>query len=85
MPRFREALWVTLMVAVLSALVCHRDRRRLPPSASIRHATARLRKAFLTVNNLPMVNPEIVTGISLMLLFVVHLSGQPALLRTGLY
>lgn len=31
---------------------------------------SRLRRVFMAVNNIPMVNPEIVTGISLMLLFV---------------
>lgn len=30
----------------------------------------KLRKVFLAVNNIPMVNPEIVTGISMMLVFV---------------
>ena len=30
----------------------------------------RLRKVFMAVNNIPMVNPEIVTGISMMLMFV---------------
>ena len=64
----REALWVTLKVAVLSALFA--TVIGVLAAVGIHRLNRRLRKVFLTVNNLPMVNPEIVTGISLMLLFI---------------
>ena len=54
-----KSLWVTLSVALIASV-----------AATIIGTAHRLRKAFLAVNNIPMVNPEIVTGISLMLLFV---------------
>ena len=64
----REALGVTLQVAILSALFA--TVIGVLAAVGIHALNKKLRKVFLTVNNLPMVNPEIVTGISLMLLFV---------------
>lgn len=63
-----EALRVTLTVAVISAIVA--TLIGLLAALGIHAMNRRLRKVFLAVNNIPMVNPEIVTGISLMLLFV---------------
>ena len=76
----REALWVTLKVAVLSALLA--TLIGVLAAVGIHRLNRNLRRVFLTVNNLPMVNPEIVTGISLMLLFV-FIYQATGLLRTG--
>ncbi len=75
-----EALWTTLKVAVLAALFA--TIIGVLAAVGIHSLNKKLRKVFLTVNNLPMVNPEIVTGISLMLLFVAVYSAT-GLLRTG--
>ena len=63
-----SALGVTLSVAVIATVVS----TVIGTLAAIgfRSVNARLRSVLLAVNNFPMVNPEIVTGISLMLLFV---------------
>lgn len=63
-----EALWTTLMLAFLSALIATvlgtvaafamNRMKRLP------------RTILMTVTNIPMLNADIVTGISLMLLFI---------------
>ncbi len=63
-----EALWTTLTLALLSALIATilgtvaafamNQMKRLP------------RTILMTVTNIPMLNADIVTGISLMLLFV---------------
>lgn len=63
-----EALWTTLLLAVLSALIATilgtiasfamNRMKRLP------------RTILMTVTNIPMLNADIVTGISLMLLFI---------------
>ncbi len=63
-----EALWTTLLLAFLSALIATvlgtlaafamNRMKRLP------------RTVLMTVTNIPMLNADIVTGISLMLLFV---------------
>ncbi len=76
----REALGVTLQVAILSALFA--TVIGVLAAVGIHTLNKKLRKVFLTVNNLPMVNPEIVTGISLMLLFV-FIYQTTGLLRTG--
>ena len=63
-----NALWVTLSVAIIATVVS----TIIGTLAAIgfRSLNKRLRTVLLAVNNLPMINPEIVTGISLMLLFV---------------
>lgn len=63
-----EALWTTLLLAFLSALIATilgtmasfalNQMKRLP------------RTILMTVTNIPMLNADIVTGISLMLLFI---------------
>lgn len=63
-----QAVWDTLLIALLASV-----------SASVLGTMAALgiynlrrkwRKAVMNVSNLPIINPEIVTGVSLMLLFV---------------
>ena len=51
-----DALWTTLLLAFLSALIA--TMKKLP------------RMILMTVTNIPMLNADIVTGISLMLLFI---------------
>ncbi len=62
------ALGVTLSVAVIATVVS--TVIGTLAAIGIRSVNRRLGKVLLAVNNFPMVNPEIVTGISLMLLFV---------------
>ncbi len=63
-----SALGVTLSIAAIATVVS--TIIGTAAAVGIRSTNARLRKVLLAVNNLPMVNPEIVTGIALMLLFV---------------
>ncbi len=63
-----SALWVTLTVAVIATVVS--TVIGTVAAIGIRSVNGRLRRVLLAFNNLPMINPEIVTGISLMLLFV---------------
>ena len=65
-----HALWVSVEVAVLSAIIA----TVLGTAASLGIASMS-RKSRLLVTNItyiPVVNPEIITGISLMLLFVAY-------------
>ena len=63
-----QALGVTLSVAIIATLVS----TLIGTLAAIgfRSVNAKLRRVLMAMNNFPMVNPEIVTGIALMLLFV---------------
>ncbi len=63
-----SALWVTLSIAVIATVVS--TVIGTVAAIGIRSVNGKLRRVLLAVNNLPMVNPEIVTGIALMLLFV---------------
>lgn len=63
-----DALKITLEIALLSAIIA--TVIGVLSAIGIFAMNGKLRKMFLAVNNIPMVNPEIVTGISLMLLFV---------------
>lgn len=63
-----NALGVTLSIAVIATIVS----TVIGTLAAIgfRSVNVKLRNMLMALNNLPMVNPEIVTGIALMLLFV---------------
>ena len=67
-PVIMEALYNTLMIAFLSALIA----TILGTAAAI--GISSMKKApktiFMGINNIPMLNSDIVTGISLMLMFV---------------
>ena len=63
-----EALWLTLQIAVLSAVIA--TIIGTLAAMGIYRMNGRLRNLMMGVNNIPMVNPEIVTGISMMLMFV---------------
>ena len=51
-----ESVYITLLVSLLATLIATVGRRR--------------REALMTVNNIPMMNADIVTGVSLCLFFV---------------
>ena len=63
-----NSLWVTLQVAFLAMIFA--TIIGTAAAVGIYGMNGKLRKAFMAVNNVPMVNPEIVTGISMMLMFV---------------
>ena len=63
------ALKNTLIVAVVSAIVA--TIIGTMAAIGIQYLSKRSRGLVMTFTNIPMVNPEIVTGISLMLLFVL--------------
>ncbi len=63
-----QSIWYTLLVAVIATVVS----TVVGTVAAIGLSKARplMRRAVLEVNNLPVLNPDIVTAISLMLLFL---------------
>ena len=63
-----ESLMVTLQIAVLAALIS--TVIGTMAAVGMFNMNGRLRRAMESLNNIPMVNPEIVTGISMMLMFV---------------
>lgn len=62
-----NALVLSLIIAVVSAFVS--TIIGTATAVGLQHANKKLKSVMLTLNNVPMVNPEIVTGISFMLLF----------------
>lgn len=76
-----SALWLTIWVALVSALAA--TLIGTAAAVGINGMNSRLRRVFMAVNNIPMVNPEIVTGISLMLLFVFLSRITGGLIGTG--
>lgn len=64
-----ECLVNSLLLAVISALVAT-ILGTLAAVGIYKMKSKHLAGAFMTVNNIPMMNPDIVTGVSLMLLFV---------------
>lgn len=63
-----QALYNTLLIALLSALIA--TVIGTVASISIQGMRRRSRAIFMGITNIPMLNAEIVTGISLMLLFI---------------
>jgi len=63
-----EALLNTLLVAVLSSIVA--TLLGTCAAIGIMNLKKRTRNIVLNLSNIPIINPEIVTGVSLMLLFV---------------
>ena len=72
-----ESLYTTLTLAVLSAVIA----TVIGTAAAVGlHAMKRRPKhVMLTLNNIPVVNPDIITGVSFMLLFVVIINTLSAL------
>ncbi len=68
-----DALWVTLAVSALAAVIS----TLLGTAAAIgfRNMRRRSRTVCLTINNIPLTNADIITGVSMMLLFMLALSG----------
>ena len=62
-----KALMVTLSVALISTVVS--TVIGTAAAVGFHGMNRRLRRVMMMINNIPMVNPEIVTGIALMLLF----------------
>ncbi len=63
-----DSLRITLEIAVLAAIIA--TVIGTLAAIGIHSMNGKLRNTFLAVNNIPMVNPEIVTGVSMMLMFV---------------
>lgn len=66
------ALWTSVEVAVLAAIFA--TVIGTAAAVGLKSMNKKLRSVMLTLNNIPMVNPDIVTGISMMLLFVAIFS-----------
>lgn len=75
-----EALWTSIEVAVIAAIVS--TVIGTAAAVGLKKMNKGLRSVMLTLNNIPMVNPDIVTGISMMLLFVA-VFGATGLFRPG--
>jgi spermidine/putrescine transport system permease protein len=69
--RVLAALQLTLVLAVLSALIA--TVIGTVSAIGLYNMKQRPRKALLALNNIPVVNPDIITGVSLMLVFVTFL------------
>lgn len=67
-----EALWTSIEVAVLAAIFS--TIIGTAAAVGLKHMNKGIRSVMLTLNNIPMVNPDIVTGIAMMLLFVAIFS-----------
>ena len=63
-----KSLWISLLVAFLSAVIA--TLIGTLASVGIHSMKGIKRRAYLAVNNIPVVNPDIVTAISMMILFV---------------
>lgn len=63
-----NALYTTLLIALLSALIA--TLVGVAASIGIHSMTKKFRTVFMGITNIPMLNADIVTGISLMLLFI---------------
>lgn len=67
-PQIMNALWNTLIIALLSALIS--TLLGLMAAISLNGMKSTKRTIILGILNIPMLNAEIVTGISLMLVFI---------------
>ena len=66
-PELMHALFITITIALLSTVIA--TIIGTITAIGLNGANKKLKKAMLAVNNIPMINPEIVTGVSLMLMF----------------
>lgn len=71
--RVLGSLYTTLLIAFLSALIA--TVIGTLSSIGLHNMRSRPRKLLLTVNNIPVVNPDIITGVTLMLIFVLIIGG----------
>lgn len=63
-----NALYTTLIIALLSALIA--TLIGTCAALGMQAMNSRMRTLFMGVTNIPMLNADIVTGVSLMLLFI---------------
>lgn len=67
------AIWNTLLIALVAAFISM--LLGTVAAIGIHNLTARKRGGMLFLNNIPMINPDIITGVSLFLLFIfLHIS-----------
>ena len=67
----QEAVWNTVIIAVVAALFS--TLFGTVAAVGISHMRGWRKKVVMNLTNFPMVNPEIVTGVSMMLLFVASI------------
>ncbi|MBQ3077364.1 MAG: ABC transporter permease [Clostridia bacterium] len=65
--RLMEALWTTLLLALLSAAIA--TVIGTVAALALHNMRGPFRSVLLSVTNIPMLNPDIVTGVSMLLLF----------------
>ena len=63
-----SALYTTLIIALLSALIA--TLIGTAAALGMQAMSARMRTLFMGITNIPMLNADIVTGVSMMLLFI---------------
>lgn len=68
-----NALWVTLAVSILAAIIS----TIIGTAAAIgfQNLNKRFRGVCMTINNIPLTNADIITGVSMMLLFMLAVNG----------
>lgn len=64
-----DALWTTLAVSILAAVIA--TVAGTAAAIGFHNMKRRMRGVCLTVNNIPMTNADVITGVSMMLLFVL--------------
>ena len=64
-----NALWVTLAVSALAAFLS--TIMGTAAAIGFRNLKRRSRNVFMTINNIPLTNADIITGVSMMLFFVL--------------
>ena len=68
-----SALWTTLLVSLLATVIA--PAAGTMAAVGLFHMKKRWRRPLMTVNSIPMTNADIVTGVSLCLLFVAFFAG----------
>ena len=68
-----SALWTTLLVSLLATVIA--TAAGTMAAVGLFHMKKRWRRPLMTVNSIPMTNADIVTGVSLCLLFVAFFGG----------
>ena len=68
-----SALWTTLLVSLLATVIA--TAAGTMAAVGLFHMKKRWRRPLMTVNSIPMTNADIVTGVSLCLLFVAFFAG----------
>ncbi|MCL2002951.1 MAG: ABC transporter permease [Oscillospiraceae bacterium] len=78
-----SALYLSLVIAVLSALIA--TVIGTAAAIGLYSMKQRPRKMLLSLNNIPVVNPDIITGVALMMLFILCITFLRSLgVRAGL-